>query len=48
VLMHGVLGARADGYFEEPLYRWAIQPEAQEPNNAGECYKVPPMHRAAA
>jgi hypothetical protein len=28
------------GTFQEPLYRYAISPQAQEPNNAAECFKV--------
>ena len=28
------------GTFNEPLYRYAITPQAQEPNNAAQCFKV--------
>ena len=28
------------GTFNEPLYRYAITPRAQEPNNAAQCFKV--------
>lgn len=28
------------GSFDEPMYRYAITMQAQEPNNAAECYKV--------
>ena len=28
------------GRFDEQMYQWAIQPDAQEPNNAEDCYRV--------
>ncbi|KAK9842595.1 hypothetical protein WJX81_008112 [Elliptochloris bilobata] len=32
--------ANTGGTFDERMYRYAIQPQAQEPNNAAECFKV--------
>ena len=29
-----------EGEFDEPMYRYAISPEAQEPHHVDECYKV--------
>jgi hypothetical protein len=30
------------GVFDEPMYRYAISPEAQESHNVGACYQVLP------
>lgn len=32
--------ANTGGAFDEPMYRYAIQPRAQDPNNAADCFKL--------
>ena len=40
-LSHAKGDPRTGGSFNEAQYRYAIQPEAQEPNNASACFRLP-------
>ena len=40
VLAHAQGDAGTAGQFDEPMYRYGVSMKAQEPNHAGDCFKV--------
>ncbi len=40
-LSHADGDPHTSGKFREAQYRYAIQPEAQDPNNASACFRLP-------